>query len=39
MIDKSTQIVCDKNRNHCIRIFKAKVAIDLNATKRFLKDY
>ena len=35
MIDESAQIVCDKNGSHGIRIFKAKVTIDLDATKRF----
>ena len=35
MINGSALKVCDKNRDHRIRIFKTKGAIDLDATKRF----
>jgi len=35
MINGSALNFCDKNRDHRIRIFKTKGAIDLDATKRF----
>ena len=35
MINGRALKVCYKNRDHRIRIFKTKGAIDLDATKRF----